>query len=300
MGPINYPYYFLIKAIKGIRRHPFLNIVTISIITFSMVIFGTFSLIFLNAKTIVDRWGERVAISAYLKEDVDGPVLVSIKERLMSIDGVEEVRYISKEEALRVFRKELGGFRDILDGLKENPLPPSLEIKVKDGIGRDKIEGIARRIASMEGVEEVDYGGEWLQKLSTLLTFFRFTLIVLSVFLFITIVLIVSNTIKLTLFSRKEEIEIMQLVGATDTFIKMPFIIEGFLQGFVGSVVGVMVVFGLWWFISPRLEPLFMILSGNPYPLIPARGLAFTMVFLGSFLGILGSILAMKRFLEAE
>ncbi len=299
MRGVNYPYYFLAKALKGIKRHLFLNIVTVVIITFSMAIFGIFSLLFLYTKGVVDRWEERMGISAYLEEGIDRATLKALMDRIRAIDGVEGVRYISKEEAYRLFKRELSSLSDVVEDLDENPLPSSLEVRVRSGMEVEGVERIAREIGRLKGVEDVDFGGQWLKRLATILKLFRVSLVALSLFLFLTIVLIVSNTIRLTMFSRKDEIEIMELVGATERFIKMPFLIEGFLQGTIGAFTGALIVLGLHSAIFPKLGPFFMILSGNPSPRVPMAGLLLFMVLLGGALGIAGSSFAVKRFLEA-
>lgn len=301
LNPFYYPFYFVSKAIKGMRDYPFLNLVTISIITFSLVIFGTFSLIFLNLKTLIDGWENEASITVYLKEGLDTPAIMDLKRRIGEIREVEKVRYVSKEDAYRMFKEELGGPKGILDGLKDNPLPASFEIELKDPkvIEKDKINRVVRLLQGFNGIDDIDYGGEWLDRLSAILSILKFILLSLSGFLFLTIILIISNTVRLTLFARRDQIEIMRLVGATDIFIRLPFIIEGFLQGLLGALFAGVIVLIFYILVIPKIKAAFDLILGTSTVFIFSWGLFLGMLLLGGVLGILGSLVSMRRFLRA-
>ena len=294
-----YIVYFFSKAVKGIKEHLFLHIITVSLITFSMVIFGAFSLIFMNLKLIINDWESRVHISAYLEDGLTQTEVKELKSEISKIEGIKKVDYVSKEEAYRIFKKDLKGLGGVLDGLQQNPLPASFEIRVKEDMTeRDDLDRIVEALQNFKHIEDTDYGGQWFTKLSAFFFIFKLILLVLSIFLFLTITMIVSNAVRLTLFARRDEIEVMRLIGATDTFIKFPFVIEGFLQGFVGSGLAWMIVSVLYLIISPRLKLAFNFILGFSSILPFTYVMLIGMFMMGSGLGVLGSFVSMKRFLK--
>ncbi len=301
MNPFYYPFYFLLRAIKGIRDHLFLNVITIVIITLSMFIFGLFAIFFLNIKALIDYWEGRVVVSVYIDDSVanDRQKLSTLKERIEGVEGISGLRYISKEDAYRSFKEELGSFGELLEGLKENPIPASFEISLDRGtVDGDEVERIANKILGLHGVDDVDYGGEWIERLSLFFFALRLVMVILSGFLFLTTMLIISNTIRLTLFSRRREIEIMRLVGATDAFIKAPFVIEGMLQGLIGAVLAGVILVVSYMLIKPRIQPILGFVLGGSPPVVSITYVFFGLLFLGTSLGILGSIISLRRFLE--
>lgn len=295
-----YPFYILSKAIKGMNDHSFLNLVTISIIAFSMVIFGAFSFIFLNFKTLIDSYEDKVGITVYLKEGLEDSDVSELRNRISEIDGVGGVEYISKQDAYRIFKEELGGLKGVLEGLKDNPLPASFEIKFTDhgAMEKERLNKVVTLLQDMHGIDEIDYGGEWLERLSAIFFILKFILLSLSGFLFLTIMLIISNAVRLALFARRDEIEIMKLVGATDAFIRLPFIIEGFLQGFLGALFAGVIILVFYILVLPKVTFALELMLGSSAVFTFPTGLLLGMLFLGGGLGVLGSLLSMRRFLK--
>lgn len=292
--------YFTRKAVGSIRENPFINLITVGTIAIAMLLEGSFLLVFSNLNAVVDRLTRDVEISAYLRDDASPAIVASLGDRLQRLPEVEEVRFVSKEEALEVFQRQNPEDKALLDELGENPLPASYQVKLAPGFrDAENVTRIAADLASDGSVEEVEYGQEWIAKFTAFLKLLRIAGIGLGVMLVLAVVFVVSNTIKLAVFARRDELEIMQLVGATPMFIRIPYLLEGVLQGGAGSLIA---VGGLWlgWrsasvHATASLAPVFGTSRLEFLPLDYVAGL----VLGGILLGFFGSLFAMGRFLRS-
>lgn len=299
MGLFQKILYFFNQAFQSIRRNIFLNIVTIAIIGISLVFFGAFSTVFLNLNYIIEQWKEKIQVTAYIDDGVTKEEIIAVKEKVKGLEEVEKVDFLSKEDAYRIFQEELQGLEKVLEGLTENPLPASFEITLKKEF-RDTngVESLVSELKNYKEISDIQYGVEWLERFSNFVFFIRFLGIGFGVFIFACVLFIVSNTIRLTLFSRKEEIEIMRLVGATNFFIKMPFIIEGFVQGLAGSLIALFFLFTVQSFLFPKITSHISLLLGAIEPLIISSNLFVILFILGGGLGVLGSLVSLGRFMK--
>ena len=285
------------RAIKDILEHRFLNVVTIATISISILIASAFALFFINANTIVNSWKKGIRIMVYLKPNTSEIKVTEIKRNIQEMKGVKDVQFISNKEALQRLKNQLKRQSSLLDDLKENPLPDAFEIRLMESFqNQDKIEKLAARLESLKQVDEVEYGQVWLGRFSNILNLFRLTGFAMGSLFLVATVLIVANTIRLVLYSRQEEVQIMRLVGATDGFIKAPFYIEGLIQGAMGGIVGLGALFFLFIFISSNVGQ--SLTSG----LFTIRFLSWEM-FLGiwvssMFVGWIGCFISLKQFLK--
>jgi cell division transport system permease protein len=285
------------RAIKDILEHRFLNVVTIATISISILIASAFALFFINANTIVNSWKKGIRIMVYLKPNTSEIKVTEIKRNIQEMKGVKDVQFISNKEALQRLKNQLKRQSSLLDDLKENPLPDAFEIRLMESFqNQDKIEKLAARLESLKQVDEVEYGQVWLGRFSNILNLFRLTGFAMGSLFLVATVLIVANTIRLVLYSRQEEVQIMRLVGATDGFIKAPFYIEGLIQGAMGGIVGLGALFFLFIFISSNVGQ--SLTSG----LFTIRFLSWEM-FLGiwvssMFVGWIGCFISLKQFLR--
>jgi cell division transport system permease protein len=292
--------YFLRKAVGSIRENPFINLITVGTIAIAMLLEGSFLLVFSNLSAVVDRLTRDVEISAYLRDDASQAAVASLSERLNRLPEVEEVKYLSKEDALELFRKQNPEDRNLLEELGENPLPASFQLKLASGYrDAENVTRVAADLASEPSIEEVEYGQEWIAKFTAFLKLLQIAGIGLGAMLVLAVVFVVSNTIKLAVFARRDELEIMQLVGATPMFIRIPYLLEGVLQGGAGSLLALA---GLWFgwrtasvHASESLAPVFGTSRLEFLPLEAVVGLIAGGVFLGFF----GSLFAMGRFLRS-
>jgi cell division transport system permease protein len=292
-------HYFFYQAFQNVRRNIFLNMVTIGIIGSSLIFFGASSTLFLNINNLVEQWQGKIQVTAYVDDNITGEKLLEVKEKVAGFKEVERVQFLSKEDAYLIFQEELQGLEGVLEGLSENPLPASFEISLKREFrGTDGVNGLVEKLKDFKEFSDIYYGVEWLERLSNFIFFFKLVGIGFGIFIFICVLFIVSNTIRLALFSRRGEIEIMRLVGATDSFIKMPFIIEGFVQGIIGSLIALIFLFTAQYILFPKVSTYIAILFGSTLPIILSTNLLIILLILGGGLGILGSLVSLVRFMK--
>jgi len=188
-----------------------------------------------------------------------------------------------------------------LDGLDFNPLPSSFFIELKEDFrGLESVESVARRLLAMEGVEEVEYGREWIDRFETLMMFLKLGMTAVGGVLAVGLLFIISNTIKLSVYSRLDEIEIMKLVGATNSFIKAPFIIEGIIQGFLGAIVSLLSLIIVYKIIISRINDSVILTFGlSDISFIHPKAM-LAMIIAGTSLGLIGSVLSLGRILRVR
>jgi cell division transport system permease protein len=289
--------YFLRKALENIWTNPFLSLVTLSTIAISMLILGLFSLIYLNVQQSLHQMGGELQITAYLQETISAEQAEMLRSKVADWPEVEGIAYISKKQALARFRSQLREYAGILEGLKANPLPASLELTLMPQYGRSgNIKELSTRLGRLPGVAEVQYGRKWMAKLRVFVEVMKLVGITVGGLLLIATIFVISNTIKLTFYSRREELEIMRLVGATDFFIKAPFLIEGLLHGLGGALLAAGGLSLLILFLFSHLDlPLRLaVMAGS----LPMGQLVAGFLGLGLLLGVLGSMVSLRRFLR--
>lgn len=284
--------YYLAEGIRNIGRNKLLNLTTIFTIAVSTTIFGLFMILFLNLDLLHQNWAERLQATIYLKDSADEKYLI---DTLRKEKEVAEVTYISKEKALLEFQKELGKEKSILNIIADNPLPASIDITLKKEYRSSEFIGpLVEMIKKLPGVEEVHYGEDWVRDLTILLKGLKVTGLLLGSFLAAGIIFIISNTIRLTLYARQEEIEIMKLIGATRGFIRGPFVVEGVLQGLSGGVLSILFLYGFYRIVAYGLGLNFP----GFHPVFPAPLILAIILFSCIILGILGSLSSIGRFLK--
>lgn len=285
------------RAIKDILDHRFLSTVTIVTIAIAILIASAFALFFVNANTIMNSWKKGIRIMVYLKPNSSEKKVADIKSKIEGMKGVNSVQFISNKEALQRLKNQMKRQSSLLDDLQENPLPDAFEVRLTNAFqNQDKVETLAARLESLSQVDEVEYGQVWLGRFTNIFNLFRLTGYAMGALFFVATVLIVANTIRLVLYSRREEVEIMRLVGATDGFIRAPFYIEGIIQGALGGIIGLAALFVLFMFISSNVD------KGLTSSLFAIRFLSWK-AFLGilicsMFVGWMGCFLSLKQFLK--
>jgi cell division transport system permease protein len=285
------------RAIKDILDHRFLNAVTIATISIAILIASAFALFFINANAIVNSWKKGIRIMVYLKPNSSEIKVADIKSKIEGMKGVKNVRFISNKEALERLKNQMKRQSSLLDDLQENPLPDAFEVRLTDDFqNQDKVETLAARLESLSQVDEVEYGQVWLGRFTNILNLFRLTGYAMGALFFGATVLIVANTIRLVLYSRREEVEIMRLVGATDGFIRAPFYIEGLIQGALGGIIGLAALFVLFMFISSNVDK---DLTSSLFAIRFLSWEAFLGILICSmFVGWMGCFLSLKQFLK--
>jgi len=288
---------FFKRAIDDILKNQFLNLVTIITISLSILIVSAFVLFFINTSEIIHSWQKGLRIMAYLQPELSDTDLRKLESAIQALDGVQELRFISKAEALDQLKSQMERQSSLFENLMENPLPDSFEVRmVAASDSWQTIEALASRIEALEQVEEVEYGQRWLGRFSQIITLFRLAGYAMGALFFLATVFIVANTIRLVIYSRREEVEIMRLVGATDDFIKIPFYIEGLIQGALGSIIGLMVLFVAFLFVSSNVEVGFF--TGLFQLRFLSPQIICGVILSSMVVGWLGCFISLKQFLK--
>lgn len=292
-------FYFLSRAILNMRQNPFINLVTVVTISLALLIISIFLLLLVNLEGAAHEWTRQVQVSVYLETEPTQQELASLRSRIISMPEVDSVRYIGKDEAFKRFRARLKGQETLLEGVAVDLLPASLEISLKRASrDSDTVESLVGRLKKIPGLGEIQYGEEWVRRLSAFIGMARLVVTLLGGFLLIAVLFIVSNTIKLTVYARRDELELLSLVGATRFFIKAPFIIEGMIQGIAGAATALLLLAGCYYG--------FLYKAGDFINFSPtSAGLSFLPVeylggilLTGLFLGFVGSISSLRRFIN--
>jgi cell division transport system permease protein len=226
------------EALLSFRRAPLLSALSITTIAFSLFTVGLFGLVAINLRQALRGLEERVEIVAYILRGTPAETIAIASQDIAGFPEVREVNYISEAEALERARAELVEFRDAYRDLQVNPLPASLEIRLNEGY-RDAgtVERVAQRLKGFGFIDDVRYGREWVQKLDSLRNLSGLIGLVIGMAFAAVAVVIIGVTIRLTILQRAREISIMRLVGATNWFIRGPFLLEGALKGLLGGLL---------------------------------------------------------------
>ena len=288
---------FFRRAVEDFRNNRLLNILTLLTISLSILIVSAFVLFFINTSEIMNSWKKGLRVMAYLKPDVSRSELSNIKQQIQAVAGVESLRFISKEDALNQLKAQMQRQASLFDNLDQNPLPDGFEIRISAANQSwEQVEILAARVESLDAVEEVEYGQKWFGHFTQLFDLFRLTGYAMCTIFVMAAVFIMANTIRLVIYSRRDEIEIMRLVGAAERFIKIPFYIQGLLQGALGAGIGLLFLFVVFWFMVSNIERGFFSGLFNIQFLSPRISGA---IFLISVLaGWLGSYISLKQYLK--
>lgn len=289
--------YYFNRAFSNIRQNVFVNVVTVGTIALALLIVSLFLLVFVNMESAAESWSERVQVTVYFDHELSAQEQSAFRSKIGALAGVSRISYVSREEALKRFKNRLRGQETLLEGVQPEILPTSLEITLKQA-SRDtlSVEQFVTALKRIPGIAEVQYGEEWVRRFNLFLNFMRLVGALLGAFLLVAVIFIVSNTIKLTIYARRDELEVMSLVGATKFFIKAPYLVEGIIQGGAGAAIALGLLFGLYELFLYNADS---ILTFNPV----TSGLSFLPVeyigalFLaGIVLGFVGSLTSLKRF----
>jgi len=291
--------YVIRRALQNIRGNLFPNLTTIGIIAISMLIFSTFTLIAFNLTSFLKIWEDKIEVIAYLKKETPLREVESLLKKARQLEGVDALNYVSPSDAMAFMETRLGSQKNLLEGIQPGVLPSSFEIQLKKEYRNStKIKEIVSRLKQFPQIEEIQYGQEWVETFSSLVHILHFTQWILGGLLLAAMIFIISNTLQLTVSSRREEIEIMHLVGASPAFVQVPFYIEGLIQGLFGAGLAIFFLLllhkGFFLYIPPSIQTW---LAGIPILFLPSEAIARILLG-GMVLGIFGSVVASMRFLR--
>lgn len=281
------------EALLSFRRAPLLSTLSVTTIAFSLFVLGLFGLVAINLRQALRGVEERVEVVAFLLRGTTPEVVAAASEDIQSFPEVESVSYVSADEALARARANLVEFRDAFQDLEVNPLPPSLEIRLKPGF-RDArhATAVSERLKAFPFVEDVRYGRDWVERLDRLRNLAGAVVGIIGLAFAAVAVVIIGTTIRMTVLQRAREIAIMRLVGASDWFIRGPFLLEGALKGLLGGLLSLLLVYlGYLLFRSRQTGALDQLVFFRPDQVI-------VLVLFGVMIGLFGSLVSVGRHLR--
>ncbi len=268
-----------------------MSVVAVSSIAMALLVTGGVLLFQQNVSTLIRSIKSRTSMVVYLEEGLASEDRRSLQSRLISRPGVREVTHQSKQEAREEFRRRMSEGSDLLEGLETNPFPASFQIRLEPE-ALSEIDRLAEAFSDFEGVESVEYAQQMVGRLQGISQAVEVVLGVIGVIICLVAVFIIFNTIQLAVISRRDEIDILKLVGATRRFIGVPFVLGGILQGVLGCLFGVGFLWVLYWVVTSRLNTLafwpVQLSFLDPWRLGVVVGL-------GTCLGVIGSVTAVFR-----
>jgi cell division transport system permease protein len=285
------------RAFSDLRQNFWAQFFTTMVVGLSILIFAFFTLIYFNLQHWVDRFGKELGLIVFLTEETPQDRIPSLYKSLTELPKVEEVTYISSEEAFSRLENFLKDEKEVLEGVNPRFLPPSFEVKVDRAVFQlKKIKQLAEKIEKWPEVSKVQFGKEWIDRLYVFSGLVKIIVTITGILLLFTAAFVVTNTIKLNIYARQEELEIMRLVGATNMFIQGPFLVEAFLQGLLGSSLAMGVVFA-GYRLSQNIEAKSELLRGLNISFIPWYYTAAIIVS-SVLICVVGTALATRRFLR--
>lgn len=233
------------EALAGLRRTPLLAVLSVVAISLSLFVVGLFALTAFNVRRAIEEIESRVEVVAYLRDEATPQQVAELRRELSGLPAVASSKHLTKDEALTNAVQEMSDFREVFADLETNPLPASLEIRLRPG-HRDpaSVQRVADRLAAYPFVEEVRFGKDWVGKVVSLRRIAAGATTVIGGAFAAVAGIIIATAVRITVYARREEIEVMRLVGATDGFIRRPFLLEGLFAGLVGGLLAVLLTFG--------------------------------------------------------
>ena len=291
--------YFFRRALRNMRQSPVLSLASVGTIAVALALLAFFAIAVLNVQQLTASWGETLAIVAYLDEVPEEGVVKDWIRDIEQYPEVEKVLFVSRDMAFERFRKRLGDDAGLVEGLGSDVLPASLEISLTDESRNElAMTSVVERLRVDHRFTDLQYGQGWLEKLEAFLLLLRMSGATLGGFLVFAALVIVANTIKLTLYARQDELEAMAMVGATALFIKLPFLVEGAIQGVLGGLTALGLSFVVFEIVLQKsLGSLLLITGIDTIHFLPVIWQVLLIVG-GGLIGLLGSLFALRKFVR--
>lgn len=284
------------EALRDLRRAGRVGLSAILLITLSLGALGCFWLLSLNLGRAVTQWRERVRIVAYLREEPKPAAVEDLVGRVQALGGVQRVRYVSRAEALALLKRSLGPQASVVEQLPRNPLPASLELTPDEQTATPEgTRALVQRLSALPEVEEVQGGAEWVESLAQWQRLFQLTGLGVGAVLALAAILTVTTATTLVLHVRRDEMEIMRLVGATEMVIRLPLLLQGMAQGLLGALVALAALEVAYVLLAPRVEPLLNLTLGLGRAVFLSAPQVTLLLAGGAMLGALGGLLAKGR-----
>lgn len=288
------------ESAKSLGRNGWMSFASISAVTVSLLLVGLFLAVMLNLNSIADQVENNVEVDVFIDHTANAKQQDQLKDQISKLDNIKSVKFVSKEEGMKEFIKSMGSDAGVFKTMqgKENPLPDKFVIKTEQP--KQTID-VAKQVQTFKYVDEVRYGKGYVEKLFHVVDIARNVGIVLILGLLFTSVFLIANTIKLTIVARRKEIEIMKLCGATNSFVRWPYFIEGFLLGLLGAVVPFLLIAVGYrelyqWFIGQNYQN-YLFIKLIPYDTMTLY-LGGSLILIGAVIGVWGSLQSVHKFLK--
>jgi cell division transport system permease protein len=288
--------YFLGETATNLKRNLLMTMAAISTVTISLLLLGGAQILHMVVVNVTSTWEGKVEVSAFLRDDISDGELTSLQTDLADMPEVQNFTYVSKPQAFEDFKNQFREEPSLWQALEPDDLPASLRIKLVDAA---QAEEVAQRIQGAPGIDEVNFGGDIIRRLVQINTLLRAVTLGMSGVLMVAAAALIANTIRLAIYARREEISIMKLVGATNWFIRIPFMFEGVFAALTGALLSSLVVFGANELFFSNMGHVLLFLG----PIFRFSGWEIAKILIiliggGVAVGLFGSALALRRFLE--
>lgn len=290
--------FFIREGFRSLKRNSTMSAAAITSVIAALLVIGIFFIIVINIDYAATKLESQIEMMVYLEDGLSENIIDTMETEIRSINGVKSVEFISKNTALSNLEKNWGENSYLLEGLEgDNPLPDAFLITLSDP---SDASGVALSVSSISNIEKVVYGKEELANLLNATYVMRMSSVVIILILLFISIFIIANTIKLTLYARRREIGIMKYVGATDWFVRMPFIIEGIVVGMIGAVVSTIILGAGYYYCSDLVKN--QMIGFMSISLMPFNQIIISMVMLllivGVVIGAVGSLISVRKFIK--
>ena len=294
---MNFLPHTLRRSLRSIWENFYLNAVASSVICVSLLLLGVFGIVETNVSTTVEDWNKDVHISAYFSDSISEAERLELRDQIHAYPEVVQVRYVSEEDAKKWLLEEIKSISDTLDELGDNALPASLEIMLIPEMAHpQRVEEFAQKL-NQGDFANIDYGVVWVERFNAFLRLFEMLGTLVGLLIVIATIFLVTNTIHLIIYNRREELEVTKLVGASDAYITVPLVFEGFVQGLTGSLGAISGLWVIHSLLSTQLQESFDINFISELLFLPSSKLLI-LILVGVGLGSASAFIASYRFLR--
>ena len=294
---MNFWFAVLRQVVRNLRQTWPSQLMTLLTVSLSVLIFAFFYLVYTNMLTAGDKMGDDLRLIVYLQDDPGPELQEQLRRKITDFDQVQEIKFISKAEAYRRFAKQLGKNKDVLDDMPPDFLPASIEVvPMKNLRSLNRVKLFSEYLSKLPGTLKVQYGQEWVERFFYFTRLLSIVVVLSGSLLILTTFFMVAYTIRLTIMGRQSELELLKLVGATNHYIRTPFMLEGVMQGLLGSTAGLVSLFVLFQWIKIRFSGPGILNLFN-FTFFHADTLV-TMIIASILLCTVGSFMSMQKFLR--
>ncbi len=292
--------YLLLEAVTNLRANRGNVVIGIVTTAFTLVCFGVFLLLYLNLQNLTGTLQSDIEVIVYFDPDASKQMMSRVRERLETDPATRAITPVSKEQALREFSEQFPDESLLLEGMETNPLPASVVVGLFPGfLDAESLTAFAERVKQLPGVIHVRYSQDWIDTLALVVSYFELGSVAVGTILAVATMTIIANTIRLSLNARKEEIEILRLIGATGSFIAIPYVIEGMILGAVGGGLSLTLLKGMFEFLRSELDASSWFGGTHVLTFFPGRE-SFLLVIVGMLLGCGSSLLSVFSLMKVR